>query len=893
MAGGGGESMLLVVNPNDPNALQIANAYAALRSIPARNIEFIVPPADYQSGGCPNPISQAEVASDYLNPIASYIQNQGLTNQIDYIGTIGEATCYSITPLPNTPATNANSLNYALDLLTPLTNGSGLTLQNATYNIDSGPTSALYDSTPGSIAVGSNSAVVHSASYSVNYLGTNITTQYYMSGTIGYTGFGGNTVAQVIASLQRAVAADGTHPAGTIYFEDNGDIRSTTRQGEWPATIAQLAARGISAVEEDNTPGAAPLDRINVRGAATGLAAVTLTNGSTYLPGSWADNLTSYGCDFCDTSQTKATAFIAAGASGTTGAVAEPYALSDRFTNSSIYTFIADGSTLGEAFAKSVAAPDVQMPLGDMLAQPSADVPKVTFTSGPGNYGAVAGTISISGSAGLVNPKIATGISGLELLVDGLVSSSGTSAGGVPAQWVGGTFNVDTTGLSDGIHEIRIVGINNAQAASEGYAAQEIVVNNHGRSINFSGGNLTLTSSAATISLLAAASDGMVSQTELTCLGRVVAQASGWAPSGYGSLSLSPTALAPGDNVIVPVAVFSDGSQVAGGAFVVHVESGAVNGWNNGAGSGLWSNSANWSNGTLPQNGDGVARFGGSAHGGTVTLDASASVEEIDFDNSGGGGYTIAASPGQTLTLSSTNGVGSECLVNVLSGSHTISAPLVLATPGNLMNVTNPADCLTISGSVSGGGALTKTGSGTLVLTGSNTYSGTTTISAGTLQVGAGGALGTGPVVDNSVLLLSPSDTFTLGNAIGGNGSLIQSGPGKVILTGSNTYSGGTTVSSGVLMVLSPWALPSGGNLVVGVGGAFFACPDSLAPGSSSDPAISSFSALETSAAASQPASNPVPEPSTLLLMLAAGGSGLLWRVWRRGRLPALLSTEP
>ena len=98
-----------------------------------------------------------------------------------------------------------------------------------------------------------------------------------------------------------------------------------------------------------------------------------------------------------------------------------------------------------------------------------------------------------------------------------------------------------------------------------------------------------------------------------------------------GSLSLSPTALAPGDNVIVPVAVFSDGMQVAGGAFVVHVESGAVNGWGNGAGSGLWSNTANWTGGVLPQNGDKVARFSGATSGGTVTLDASASVEEIDF----------------------------------------------------------------------------------------------------------------------------------------------------------------------------------------------------------------------------------------------------------------------
>ncbi len=607
VAGGGGENMLLVVNPNDPNALQIANAYAALRDIPAKNIEYIVPPPDYETNGIPYPISQAEVSSYYLNPISSYIKSQGLTNQINYIGTIGQATCYATTPISGsqTSDTNANSLNYALDLLTPLTNGSGLTMQNAMLEYAPsgdmsyiGPISGLYDTTPSSIAIGSNPAILHSASYPVSYLDsagtatTTITTQYYMSGTIGYTDGGGNTAAQVIASLQSAAASDGQgwkqvqQQGAKIYFEDNGNVRSTTRDGEWPATESQLTARGIPSVYEDNTSGATPLDRNNVLGAVCGLDTLTLPNGSTYLPGSWADNLTSYGCDFSQ-GQTKATAFIAAGAAGTTGSVVEPYAIADRFTNSSIYTFIADGSTLGEAFAKSVASPDVQMPLGDMLAQPFAAVPTVTFNSGPSNYGAAAGAISISGSAVLLNSNTATGatgISSLELLIDGLVSSSGTLAGG------SGTFNLNTAGLSDGAHEVRIVGINNSQAASEGYASQMIMVDNHGRSINFNGGNLTLTSSAATIGLSVAAGDGAVSQVELTCLGRVVAQGSG----GPGALSLNPNVLAPGDNVIVPVAVFSDGTQVAGAAFVAHVESGPVNGFGNGAGTWLWSNTANW-----------------------------------------------------------------------------------------------------------------------------------------------------------------------------------------------------------------------------------------------------------------------------------------------------------
>ena len=72
----------------------------------------------------------------------------------------------------------------------------------------------------------------------IGYTGTN-----GYNATVGYTGSAGNTVAQVISSLQSAVAADGTHPAGAVYFEDNGNVRSTTRDWEWSYTESQLASR--------------------------------------------------------------------------------------------------------------------------------------------------------------------------------------------------------------------------------------------------------------------------------------------------------------------------------------------------------------------------------------------------------------------------------------------------------------------------------------------------------------------------------------------------------------------------------------------------------------------------------------------------------------------------
>ena len=804
MAGGGGESMLLVVNPNDASSLQIANAYAALRNIPANNIIFIAPPAYYQNDG--NPITQADVMSTYLTPISAAITARGLTGQINYIGNIGGPVSYTVTPPGGLPYSTAASFNYALDLLTPLTNGSGLTLQNSIYT-----SSKLYQS-PSNTLFDDNPAVLHSASYTVYYssAGKNISTQYYMSSAIGYTGTNGNTAAQVIASLQSAAGADGTRPGGAVYFEDNGDIRATTRHGQWSATETQLTARGIPWVYENNTPGCTPQNRTNVSGAACGQAWLTLPNGSTYLPGSWADNLTSFGCYFPDTGQIKSTVFIADGAAGTCGAVVEPYAIAARFTNSSIYTFIADGSTLAEAFTKSVQIPDILMPLGDMLAQPYADIPKVAFTSGPCGYGNVKGTVSIAASASLTSPHIATGISKLQLAVDGLIGASVTGGSG--------SFSLNTTTLSDGIHEVRVVGVNNAQAASEGYTTEEIVVNNHGRSINFSGGDLTLLSSAASIGLTAAAGDGTISQIKLTCLGRVVGQASG----SPGTISLSPTALATGDNTIVPVAVYSDGMQVAGGAFVVHCQSGPASTWGNAGATGLWSNPANWSGGVLPQNGDKVARFGGGTSGGTVTLNASAGIEEIDFDNIGGGNYSIAASPGQSLTLSSTNGAASECLINVIGGSHAISAPLVLASPGNLVTTAHAADSVTFGGAVSGIGSLTKTGPGTVLFTAANTYTGVTNVNGGTLVAAntSGSATGSGNVTLNSGTFAGATGGGSVQGIVVAGSGVHTIAPGGMGTIGSLSV-GGLVTAANLTMLDFDLTTPGGSGdlLVIGAGG--------------------------------------------------------------------------
>ena len=109
---------------------------------------------------------------------------------------------------------------------------------------------------------------------------------------------------------------------------------------------------------------------------------------------------------------------------------------------------------------------------------------------------------------------------------------------------------------------------------------------------------------------------------------------------------------------------------------------------------------------------------------------------------------------------------------------------------------------LTLTSAVGGAGALTKSGTGTLVLLGANNY-GATSITAGTLQVGDGGTagtLGSGTVNVGAELVFGRSDVVTIGNTIQGGGSVTNGGTGTVILTGANSY-GATIIAAGTLQI--------------------------------------------------------------------------------------------
>ncbi|MBB3212033.1 outer membrane autotransporter protein [Herbaspirillum sp. Sphag1AN] len=101
-----------------------------------------------------------------------------------------------------------------------------------------------------------------------------------------------------------------------------------------------------------------------------------------------------------------------------------------------------------------------------------------------------------------------------------------------------------------------------------------------------------------------------------------------------------------------------------------------------------------------------------------------------------------------------------------------------------------------------------------MTLTGNNTYTGGTTISAGTLQIGNGGTSGAivGNITDNATLSFDRSDNITYAGTITGSGTLIQAGTGVTTLSGASSSVGNVNVAAGTLNLAPAVSLATTGN---------------------------------------------------------------------------------
>ena len=208
----------------------------------------------------------------------------------------------------------------------------------------------------------------------------------------------------------------------------------------------------------------------------------------------------------------------------------------------------------------------------------------------------------------------------------------------------------------------------------------------------------------------------------------------------------------------------------------VRLSSYALNQWASAAG-GAWTNAGQWS--LTQPDGSGFAAYFGNAlvAAGTVTLDAPRTLRGLTFNSAAP--YTLAGA--STLTLS--GDAATAARIFVTNGSHTVAVPMALAD-ALTVEVARAIDTLTLSGAVTGGQALTKTGAGALALSGNNVL-GTVTVSAGSIKM-------TGGSSTFDALSVAANGLFSLERG------LLTLSNGLTIGTGGafnlQTYGGGTLV---------------------------------------------------------------------------------------------------
>ena len=202
--------------------------------------------------------------------------------------------------------------------------------------------------------------------------------QLVLSTVLGVTFGRGNSLDQVLEYLQRSAAVDGTRPGGTFFFSQTTDIRSKTRQVQFPIAIKELKELGFRA---EIVKGDLPLNRQKVLGVTTGRANLDWRSSRSLLdPGAIFDNLTSFGGMMRDEdTQTPCTHFLANGASGASGTVAEPLAIANKFPGARLHVHYARGCNLAEAYYQSVQSPFQLLIVGDPLCAPGPGFPSSKF----------------------------------------------------------------------------------------------------------------------------------------------------------------------------------------------------------------------------------------------------------------------------------------------------------------------------------------------------------------------------------------------------------------------------------------------------------------------------------------------------------------------------------
>ncbi|MEQ8316573.1 MAG: TIGR03790 family protein [Phycisphaerales bacterium] len=531
------EHAVLVVDPGSPDAMRAANEYIAARGLPETAVLYMTPDA----------ANFAAFNDENLVALFGELAARGIGDRADYV----------IIAPPSRYRMGASSMVF--DACASVNN----------FGISSAYTMAFYvdEVLAGDFAVtrtqpfhrpvgeprGFDSEIEYAAG---NPSTSSLARRSFIGAVLGWTGERGNTIDEVVAMIDRSVAADGVAPGGssdTYYFMNTTDSARNVRQPQFGRVITDLNAKGTSAVQQD---GQVPTGGVTAAGIMTGVANPPIDAGDfSFGPAAFADHLTSFAGHFGTGSQTKMSRWIAKGAVGSSGTVEEPCNYTGKFPHARLHYFYDQGATLGEAYLRSIGFVPFQVQfIGDPLARPFAYVPDVSFSI----PGSVSGVVMIDPSASTAKPG--AGIGRVVLLANGVTVDEALGTG---------DLELDTTLLPDGVNEIRVVAYDDTDLETRGSETVLVTVNNSGRlptvSPSAASGDLA---DLFTFSLDATGAD----EVRLVRAGAVLAAIDGAA----GDVSLYGTDLGEGPSTVWAEASYADGRQARSAPQTITVDGGST-----------------------------------------------------------------------------------------------------------------------------------------------------------------------------------------------------------------------------------------------------------------------------------------------------------------------------
>ncbi len=346
--------MAVVVNTNSTNSVQLGNYYCERRQVPPQNL------LGANWTGSSITWAKTNFESVLLNPLLSMLASRKLTNQIDYV-VLSMDFPYHVTETNGENATTA-ALFYGFKADgAPPCGGcpNSCSLPNASSNSYAG-SEGIFRSTP-PINASSNSFLV-----------TMITA---------------SNLASAKLIVDQGVLGDFTFPTQTVFLAKSTNSINSARNIRYKTfdnAIFNGRLRGNYSIQRTNT------EYNWVFGNCLGVQHGVLysgTDGTTFVPGAMADNLTSFGGLILEDSfgHLKLLAYLAAGASASYGTVIEPCNYLEKFPSPQNYFYQARGFSLGECYYQSVTNPFQGLLVGEPLAAPFAQPASGSWNNLPAN----------------------------------------------------------------------------------------------------------------------------------------------------------------------------------------------------------------------------------------------------------------------------------------------------------------------------------------------------------------------------------------------------------------------------------------------------------------------------------------------------------------------------